>query len=114
MAKVRRCIGESTVDFRQLAKFQEMYWRKYNGLSPIGEIPEDILAKILLAKFRNPLPSPINWNYVFSNADFSRNKTVYLTMIIIVVLYIILLIYARHQDRKDMNKVRENHFLSAI
>jgi hypothetical protein len=28
MAKIRGCIGESTVDFRQLAKFQEIYWRK--------------------------------------------------------------------------------------
>ena len=31
------CIGESIVDFRQLARFQRPYWRKYSGLSPIGE-----------------------------------------------------------------------------
>jgi hypothetical protein len=46
MAKVRGCIGESTVDFRQLAKFQEIYWRKYSGLSPIGETPGGVLAKV--------------------------------------------------------------------
>ncbi len=47
----RSCIGESTVDFRQLAKFQGACWRKYSGLSPLAKV---ILAKILLAKFRNP------------------------------------------------------------
>ena len=35
--------GESTVDFRQLAKFQRMYWRNFRGC--IGEISEDVLAK---------------------------------------------------------------------
>jgi hypothetical protein len=29
-----------------LAKFQELYRRKYSGLSPIGETPGDILAKV--------------------------------------------------------------------
>jgi len=37
-------IGESTVDIRQLAKFQVVYWRKYSGLSP--------MANVLLAKVR--------------------------------------------------------------
>ena len=49
------CIGESTMDFCQLVKFQKMYWRKYNGLLPIGEIPEDVLAKVqwTFANWRN-------------------------------------------------------------
>jgi hypothetical protein len=51
------------------------------------------------------LPSPINWNYVFANAAFSKNKTVYLTIISISVIYIILLIYARFKDKKDFEKV---------
>jgi hypothetical protein len=46
MAKVHGYIGESTVDFRQLAKFQGVHWRNYNGLSPIGEIPGGVLAKV--------------------------------------------------------------------
>jgi hypothetical protein len=29
-----------------LAKFQELYWRKYSGLSPIGKIPGGVLAKV--------------------------------------------------------------------
>jgi hypothetical protein len=33
------------------------------------------------------LPAPINWNYVFANLDFAKNKTIYLTIIIIAVLY---------------------------
>jgi hypothetical protein len=37
MAKVREYIGESTVDFRQLAKLQAIHWGKYSRLSPIGE-----------------------------------------------------------------------------
>ena len=40
----RGCVGESTVDFRQLAKFQRMCWRKYSGLSSIGESEMDYLS----------------------------------------------------------------------
>ena len=52
------------------------------------------------------LPAPINWNYVFANADFAKNKTIYVTMITMAVLYIALVIYARRKDRKDVEKVR--------
>ncbi|CAF1585319.1 unnamed protein product, partial [Adineta steineri] len=51
------------------------------------------------------LPSPINWNYVFQNADFSRNKTIYLTIICICILYIFIVIYARYKDKKDLEKL---------
>jgi hypothetical protein len=34
------------VDIRQLAKFQGVCWRKYGGLSPIGETPGGVLAKV--------------------------------------------------------------------
>ncbi|CAF1546243.1 unnamed protein product [Adineta steineri] len=51
------------------------------------------------------LPAPINGSYVFANADFMKNKTVYLTMIITSVLYIILMIYARFKDKKDFEKL---------
>jgi hypothetical protein len=53
------------------------------------------------------LPAPVNWNYVFANADFMKNKTVYLTVICICVLYILLVIYARYKDKKDIEKVRK-------
>ncbi len=51
------------------------------------------------------LPEPINWNYVFANADFLKNKTIYLTVICVSVIYFILMIYARFEDKKDIEKL---------
>ncbi len=51
------------------------------------------------------LPAPINWNYVFANADFLKNKTIYLTVICVSVIYFILMIYARFKDKKDIEKL---------
>jgi len=51
------------------------------------------------------LPAPVNWNYVFANADFAKNKTVYLTVICVCVIYLALIVYARHQDKKDIEKL---------
>ncbi|CAF1640812.1 unnamed protein product, partial [Adineta ricciae] len=51
------------------------------------------------------LPNPINWNYVFANASFSKNPTIYLTIIITSLFYIILMIYSRYKDKKDIEKL---------
>ncbi|CAF1681113.1 unnamed protein product [Adineta ricciae] len=51
------------------------------------------------------LPNPINWNYVFANADFSKNQTIYITMICTITIFIILLFYSRFQDKKDLEKL---------
>ncbi|CAF4190333.1 unnamed protein product, partial [Adineta steineri] len=51
------------------------------------------------------LPESINWNYVFANADFMKNKTIYLTVICVSIIYIILIIYARFKDKKDIKKL---------
>ena len=51
------------------------------------------------------LPASINWNYVFAHADFTRNKTIYSTVISVSILYLLLVIYARRKDRKDMEKL---------
>ena len=51
------------------------------------------------------LPAPINWNYVFANADFNRNKTIYITLIIVCILYVLLAIFARYKDKKDLEKL---------
>ncbi|CAF1602837.1 unnamed protein product, partial [Adineta ricciae] len=51
------------------------------------------------------LPSPINWDYVFTHADFLRNKTIYLTVICVCITYILLVVYARHKDKKDVEKL---------
>lgn len=52
------------------------------------------------------LPEPVNWAYVFANAGFLRNITIYLTVISATVIYILMMIYARFKDRKDLQKVR--------
>jgi hypothetical protein len=51
------------------------------------------------------LPEPIKWEYVFANADFARNKTIYVTMIVVLVLYVLLTMFARWRDLKDVQKV---------
>ncbi len=51
------------------------------------------------------LPEPINWNYVFANAGFMRNITIYLTTICACIIFILLIIYARFKDKKDLEKL---------
>ncbi|CAF0823152.1 unnamed protein product [Adineta steineri] len=51
------------------------------------------------------LPESVNWNYVFANADFMRNKTIYSTIICVCVIYIILLLFSRYKDKKDIEKL---------
>ncbi|CAF4112645.1 unnamed protein product, partial [Adineta steineri] len=51
------------------------------------------------------LPEPINWSYVFANAGFMKNKTIYLTIICMSIAYIILMIFGRYKDRKDIEKL---------
>ena len=55
------------------------------------------------------LPEPLNWEYVFANADFMQNRTIYLTVICVTVIYLMLMIYARFQDRKDLSKFGITH-----
>jgi hypothetical protein len=51
------------------------------------------------------LPAPINCNYVFANADFLINKTVYLTVIYVSIIYIILMIYKFYKNKRDLEKL---------
>ena len=51
------------------------------------------------------VPQSVNWEYVFANADFVKNKIVYLTVVCVSVIYVLLIIYARFQDRKDLLKL---------
>ena len=50
-------------------------------------------------------PNVIDWDFVFNNLDFYKNMTIYITEIIIVVLYIAVAIWARREDKKDVAKV---------
>lgn len=49
----------------------------------------------------------IDFDYVFDNADFEDNLTIYLTVIVSFVLYLLLMIWARRQDKKDLEKVSQ-------
>ncbi|KAG1652539.1 Polycystic kidney disease protein 1-like 2 [Nymphon striatum] len=50
-------------------------------------------------------PNTIDFDYVFANANIEDNITIYLTVIISFVIYILLLIWARHKDKKDKEKI---------
>ncbi|KAI3389555.1 hypothetical protein SNEBB_005250 [Seison nebaliae] len=51
------------------------------------------------------LPTAIDFDYVFANASFAANPTIYSTIIIIFVSYLFLLIYSRRKDRSDVKKL---------
>ncbi|KAI3380764.1 hypothetical protein SNEBB_003260 [Seison nebaliae] len=51
------------------------------------------------------LPAAIDFNYVFANASFADNPTIYSTIIVIVVVYLLLLIYCRKKDIHDIEKL---------
>ena len=50
-------------------------------------------------------PPSINLDDVLANTDFIQNKTIYSTVICVTIIYIILIIYARRQDKKDVAKL---------
>jgi hypothetical protein len=51
-----------------------------------------------------PLPSAIDFGYVFTHAGFLQNLTIYLTVIIVTSVYIIMLVFCRLMDKKDEAK----------
>lgn len=51
------------------------------------------------------LPPSIDFDNVWANADFTKNMTIYLTVIIISALYILLILVCRYMDWQD-NKRR--------
>ena len=50
-------------------------------------------------------PNKLDWNFIFSNADFLKNPTLYVTEILILILYIIAMVWARRKDKEDLEKV---------
>ena len=55
------------------------------------------------------VPNTIDWSFVFANADFMKNPSLYITEIGIAVVYILLAIWARRKDIKDITEVSINH-----
>ncbi|XP_076459182.1 polycystin-1-like [Babylonia areolata] len=51
------------------------------------------------------VPNTIDWDYVFSNMDFFKNPTLYITEMVIAFVYIVSAIWARRKDKKDVEKL---------
>lgn len=51
------------------------------------------------------MPNTIDFSYVFANAGFVDNITIYMTVILTLAVYIILVIWARSADRDDLKKM---------
>ena len=51
------------------------------------------------------LPAAIDWKRAFAHADFVSNPTIYLTVIVVLLFYTVLMIYSRFFDRKDLQRV---------
>ena len=51
------------------------------------------------------MPNNINFQYVFANASFARNYTIYITIIFFAILYFIFALWAFVMDKKDIGKL---------
>ncbi|CAH8632375.1 unnamed protein product [Schistosoma intercalatum] len=51
------------------------------------------------------LPNSIDFNYVFANIDFNKNPTLYATEISLCIIFLLILIWARREDIKDIEKL---------
>nr|AKN21724.1 PKD1L-1 [Schmidtea mediterranea] len=50
-------------------------------------------------------PNTIDFDYVFSNFDFTKNLTLFVTEIVVALVFIAIFIWARRMDIKDIEKV---------
>ena len=51
------------------------------------------------------MPNTVDFSYVFANAGFADNVTIYMTIILSMSLYVFLTIWARVHDRRDLEKL---------
>lgn len=51
------------------------------------------------------LPPAINFDYVFANASFTKNLTVYMTVIVVTLLFVLFGILTHWLDRRDNLKI---------
>ncbi|KAK7471881.1 hypothetical protein BaRGS_00035465 [Batillaria attramentaria] len=66
-----------------------------------SEVDEDWNSEGLTVRW-SVAPNRIDWNYVFGNLDFDKNPTIYVTQIVIVLLYILAVVKARRKDKRDI------------
>lgn len=50
-------------------------------------------------------PNKVDFNYIFKNIQFEKNATLYATEISIGIFFLLLFIWARRKDNKDVQKV---------
>ena len=50
-------------------------------------------------------PNTIDFSYVFAHAGFADNVTIYMTIMVTLTLYALLMVWARREDRKDLMKL---------
>lgn len=66
-------------------------------------------------------PNTIDFSYVFTHMGFTDNLTIYLTLAISLMLFVVLMVWARVKDRQDVQKVglaygerKHYHFISLL
>jgi polycystin 1L2 len=52
------------------------------------------------------MPNQINIQYVFANASFAKNYTIYLTLIVFFILYLFFAIWSMIMDRRDLRQIK--------
>lgn len=52
-------------------------------------------------------PNKIDFDFVFSNLDFMSNPTLYVTQIVVFIIFFLALVWARRKDTRDVEKVSE-------
>ncbi|CAG0925281.1 unnamed protein product, partial [Notodromas monacha] len=51
------------------------------------------------------MPNTVDFSYVFANAGFADNLTIYLTLIVTIVAYIVILFWAIRKDKQDIEQL---------
>ena len=51
------------------------------------------------------VPNEIDFDYIFAHASFEDNLTIYMTILVTLTLYILILIWARYHDNKDEKRL---------
>ncbi|XP_037775872.1 polycystic kidney disease protein 1-like 2 [Penaeus monodon] len=52
-----------------------------------------------------PSPNEINFEFIFANAGFTDNVSIYMTLAFTLALFMVLLIWARYKDREDLKEL---------
>ncbi|CAG0882734.1 unnamed protein product [Cyprideis torosa] len=102
------CIGTSTMN---VAYWNDTY-EKYSsdGLQLLDGCVRDqlIFTTTHMTLFTGGTflkPNVIDFSYVFANAGFSDNLTIYMTIIFTMVVFTLIMIYAYLKDRQDVQKI---------